>query len=393
MKVLHFGKEVDISAHIHHAETLLLREHVYLLKTSSHIEHIAAYVAWTRVGGNIFLMSPFLPKDQVTALEDQLKKYKYTNSICFHTSGTTGTPKLVVHKRHQLEQARKMSTAVLGWDSDTKFLNFLPPFTSGFWNIVIPSLVYHDCEIVLGSRETIAEDLKQNTNLTVIVPAMLDMMRIHNIEADFSKFKRVGSGSSAVLPRHVEFIFKNKANRFTHMYGTTEIGVPILSRDSNSFNDFSTYLEINANGDNQTMLVDNELYVKGESLCENIEDFSNVDGWFKTNDIFVRDGDLIKFAGRNNDIVKINGYQANLLLIENTLEDKFNLGDTLAVVKNSMGVDYVELFYTNDSATIDKNEIHKSTSNILPECNIPRKYTHVDSIPRNSMGKKIRNAL
>jgi acyl-coenzyme A synthetase/AMP-(fatty) acid ligase len=177
------------------------------------------------------------------------------------------------------------------------------------------------------------------------------------------------------------------------MYGATEIGSPILNRATTYPDNFVEYLEMSDTINNQFKIVDDELYVRGQSVCVNYKDFSHEDDWFKTNDLWEQEGNLIKFIGRSNDIVKINGYQCSLLLIESLIEDKTNLGESLAIPRNLMGSDYIEVAYTNKDANIDKKELSKMLEIYLQDCNIPRKYTYVESLPKTSLGKKIRDVL
>lgn len=392
MRIIQNHTEINLTHAIELAEKQLLENKIYVVNTLNHIEHIAAYIAWTKVGGNIFVKSTLLPLTQSQILDEKIKDYKYENSICFHTSGTTGVPKLVVHTQEQMYCAALMATNNMGWDSDTRYLNFIPAATSGFWHIVLATAVYNNATIVLGSRETLVEDFKEDVNLILVVPALLDMLRINKLPVDLSKFIKVCCGGSVTLKRHAETAFSLGAKKFSHMYGATEIGSPILYRDTDTVDMFVEYLELKNTDNNEFRIVNDELQVRGKSLCVNVEDFSHDGEWFKTNDLWEQEGNLIKFKGRSNDIVKINGYQCSLLLIESILEEHTNLGEALAVPRNSMGSDYIELLYTND-VPVDKTLLYSMFEKQVPNCNIPRKYTHVNSLPKTSLGKKIRNVL
>lgn len=392
MKIIQNQQEINITSHIKLAEKQLKDSKIYVVNTQNHIEHIAAYIAWTKVGGNIFVKSTLLPEKQSEILDEKISNYNYENTICFHTSGTTGVPKLVVHTKEQMDQFAIMATNNMGWDSDTRFLNYIPASTSGFWHIVLPPLLYHNATIVLGSRDNIISNFHEDVNLTILVPAMLDMIRINELNIDLSKFISVCSGASPVARKHVETIFNLGAKQFKHLYGATEIGSPILSKTSTYIDKFSEYLELKDTISNQFKIVDNELYVKGNSLCVNYKEFSHDGEWFKTNDLWETNGNLIKFMGRDNDIVKINGYQCSLLLIESVVENHTNLGEVLAIPRNSVGNDYIELIYTND-VTINKQDLSSILETHVPNYSIPRKYTYVESLPKTSLGKKIRNVL
>jgi acyl-coenzyme A synthetase/AMP-(fatty) acid ligase len=392
MKIYRQGNLLDIHDKIKDAEHRLKNNNVYTLDSIDHTDHIAAYIAWQNVGGNIFVKFPALPEEQQCVIDRKIQDYRYKDSICFHTSGTTGVPKLVVHHKKQIDLMRKMADIAINWDVNTKFLNFFPPATSGFWHIVLPSFVYHNSSLALGSRETVIQDLEGDHNKTILVPAMIDQIRISGKPVDFSNYELIGSGASAVLSRHSSFLLKNNVQEFVQIYGTTEISAPGLFRKTKHIDDYIEYVDITSNPLQEFKLENNELLVRGPGLCSNVEEFNYVDGWLRTNDIWEQKDNLIHYIGRNNDIVKVNGYKVSLLQVEQLTEEKCNLGDTLAVVRNSLGSDWIELFYTNN-IEIDKSKIHKQLSQYIVEYNIPRKYTLVNSLPRTAMGKKIRNAI
>lgn len=385
MKIIRHDIELTIDQKIIGYEKKLKENRILTLESIDHVDHIAAYIAWTNVGGNIFIKNPLNPIEQKLYLDKAVNELSCSNSIIFNTSGTTGVPKIVINTNSQITQCANMSTQELHWEPNTKFLNFIPAFTTGFWHIILPAFVKNQSTLILGSRETVSKDLECNADLSILVPAMLDQIRIRKIPVNFSKFQRICSGASAVFERHAKFFFDNKGTIFTHCYGASEIGSPILTRSSNSIDDFPTYLNFSAIGENQLKLIDRELHVLGKSVCENFKD-----EWYPTGDLFDQKGELLKFVGRSNEIVKINGFAGSLLLIENTIEERLGLGDTLAIVKNSKGNDYVELLYTNSDAKINKKEFRNMLTSALPKCCIPIKYTQVGAIKKNALGKKIR---
>jgi hypothetical protein len=60
----------------------------------------------------------------------------------------------------------------------------------------------------------------------------------------------------------------------------------------------------------------------------------------------------------------------------------------MAIVRHSHGSDWIELRYTGNEP--DKNRMKEVLKDLLPDCNIPRKYTRVEEIPVNALNKKIR---
>lgn len=391
MKILKYGQQCDIAAQVKQIGYGLKNNHVYVLSTPDPLEHIAAYLAWKEHGGNIFVKSPWLTPVQEAHIMSRLAETEVENAVLFNTSGTTNLPKLVVNHTQQLDQALKSSTAVQGWNKNTNFLNFLPAFVSGFWHMVLPALVQHDCTITLGSRDTAQTDLADtDTNLVNIVPGLMDQFRFHGVKVDFSHYEGIGCGASQVRPEHYQWVFNNGGRKFLHQYGATEVVSIPLARITTE-PDMSDWFNFKLLVDGEAKLVNNELWISGPSVCSNYCDLTHEGTWYKTGDLFEQTGDLIRFTGRTNEVLKLNGYQCNLLDIETVAENNTSLGECQAIIRHSLGSDWIELFYTNPQATIDRNQLKSQFKDLLPKYSIPKKYTLIEKIPKNSLGKKLRH--
>lgn len=392
MRIIRKDLLCNISEQVKESKKKLQDNNIFVVSSIDHIDHIAAYIAWKEVGGNILIKNPHMPKEISEFVDQKILNFEYENSIIFLTSGTTGFPKTIVDTNKQFESLIKVATDSMGWNSGSKWLNVFPAFTSSFWHMVIPCLVEYDASIVLGSKQTVLEDIKQDVNLSAFVPGMIDNLRLSKVPIDLSKLDNFFSGASAVLKRHVEFVFEKGLRRFTQLYGATETMTPFLMRTTTEPDEFCEYLEFTPlNGETQIQLVDGELWVKGPTICENFKQLDHFGDWLKTGDLWEQTNDLIKFVGRKNDIVKVNGFQTNLLMIESVSEDRTDLGETLALVRSSFGTEWIELLYTNKNFEIDKNKLKEIFEPILSKCCIPKKYTYIESIPRNPTGKKVRN--
>lgn len=373
MKIFRDGSYLDYAVIVSKYKQQLKNETV-IIESLDHIDHIALYIAWMEVGGRILVRAPMLPSKQKEELDKQLAEQTINDCVFLHTSGTTGSPKLVSFNTNDFKRITKKSEQHLDWSSKTSWLNFIPPFTSGFWHIVLPAIVKHNCKIVLSNKQTLKDDFQTDVNATIFIPGLIDQFRIAELKLPLEKFNIVASGASQLLPRHAKYIFDNGCTSFNHIYGSTEIGSPVLGHRTSEYDDTSCYLELDKN----SKIIDDELIYNGTATADLFE--------IKK---YVGSG-LVQFKGRSNDIVKVNGYQCSLLLIENHLEE-MGYGDCLAVPKHKAGSDYIELMHTEGDP--DKDVIKEMLVPYLPPCNIPLKYSKIDSVPRNSLNKKIRNAL
>lgn len=388
MKIKRNGEYLNYNGLVRSYKTRLMDQKTVSLSTLDHFEHICAYLAWREVGGNIFIQSPLAPKKHKDYFKNLLPTLDYENTIFMPTSGTTSMPKIVANDMGYYDIVANISKDWLSWNKDSVFMNFVPAPTSGFWHAFMPAVVDTDSEIILGSMDTIQENLYEDASHMVMVPGLVDMLRIRGLDVDLSKYDTFAVGSAPVLDRHVDFIFNKGCKEFSHVYGITEGGVPTLRNKTTQACDDSRCLKLtNEYGIESRLSTEGELLIKGSTLCNNIEDFETTDGWYATGDLFELIGDNIRFVGRTNDIVKLNGYKANLLTIENTIEDLTNVECT-AIPRNRVGTDWIELQYVGDIG--DTERLKEQLSDYLPPCNIPKKYTRVEKILKNTLNKKIR---
>jgi acyl-coenzyme A synthetase/AMP-(fatty) acid ligase len=105
LKIYQNGLLVNLSNKVLDYVDKLKKEQVVTVCSIDHTEHIAAYVAWMTVGGNIFIKAPFLSKTESSYLDEKVLNLPYDNSLFFHTSGTTGLPKIAVHQQQQAAAA------------------------------------------------------------------------------------------------------------------------------------------------------------------------------------------------------------------------------------------------------------------------------------------------
>jgi len=377
MKIIQNNLICDLEPYLKQAEKNLREQFLYVLCSNNYLEHVATYLIWQQYGGNVFVKAPGLPPEQdqyvMQAIQQQTA---LNNTVIFHTSGTTGFPKLVINHQQQFLQACKMSTQAINWNSQTNFLTFVPPYTTGFWHIIMPPTVAHGSTLTIGSKENAVADINHSgCNATILVPGLINRLRTVEACVDLSGYQVVGVGASQVTFQHAKYVFDHGAQSMAHLYGASEICSPILSRTTQTLGDYNEWVNFDAHGQNQIKLVNDELWVSGQSVCSNYANFDHDCEWLRTGDLWEQKNNLIRFVGRTNDMVKMNGFKTNLLLIENVMEEKTDLGECQAVPRQTVGVDWIELLYTNSLAQIDRKKFNKNLNqylvNVTFQKNIP----------------------
>ena len=389
MKIKRNGQYIQFSNLVNEYKNSLRRQKTVVLNTFDHLDHICAYLAWREVGGNIFVQSPLVPQSYKDHFNKILPTLDYTNTTLIPTSGTTKMPKIIANDMGYYDIVSTITKDWLSWSKDSVFMNFVPAPTSGFWHAFMPAVVETNSEIILGSMDTFQENLNETASHLVMVPGLVDISRIRNLDLDLAKYDTFAVGSAQVLDRHVEYIFDKGCKKFTHVYGITEGGVPSLrNTTTHSSIDSRCLKHTNQYGIETKLDKNGELLIKGATLCSNIEELGTENGWYKTGDLFETVGNNIKFVGRTNDIIKLNGYKTNLLLIESIIEDITNITECIVIPNNRVGIDFLELKYVGDIGNIDL--LKEKLSEVLPQNSIPKRYTAVSVIPRNTLNKKLR---
>lgn len=389
MRLLEQGSIIDIlsSDKIKVFEKTLKTEKYLVVNSFDYITHAAAYIAWKSVGGNVLILNPFAPKEVNQKMIDMAQLLDYSNSITITTSGTTGLPKLRSYGVEMDHACMINSTEAMEFDLNTAHLSFVPPFVSGFWNIILPAWYYHKFDLVVGSLKDIRNSLNQDYNNVILTPGIIDQITFHNIDPDLSNIANVCTGSSQVQEKHLKWLSDHKCQRLVHVYGSTETGSPLMYHKSQRPGELSNWVDAKTatQGTRLFLNQDNELIVVSDILC-----FGLGNTW-NTNDVFLQQDHMFLFQGRTHDIAKINGFRINLQNIENTIVKHTKMKDCIVDIQTKMGVEYLVCNYEGD--ILPSTDVKKLLQNVLSKHEVPLVFKHVNQIKRTSLGKKIRGSV
>lgn len=395
MQIIQNGSEVQILSLVKDYKKKLKSSRVVHVQSYDTLEAIAAYFAWKDVGGNLFFKSPMLPKEVSDALDKKLKNYQGEDTLIYHTSGTTGIPKLIIHNEGTFAANRRLLIASGSWNKHTKFLNLVPPWVASFGHYVINGLWEYDCDLIVSGRDTFLQDVPLG-NHAFTVPMFWHQLHSRGVQLDLSNYKEIWIGGDMLFHETAEYIFDNNAQIIRQGYASADCGCPLLLGDKISkIEDFTTDLNFKPLTDDIEMkLTDGgELLIKGNTLCINYKDIAHDGDWYKTRDVWkLKDNNKISFQGRSQGFFKLNGHKYNQEVVEHLIESNTNLGEVAIVLKDIGGNQYTEAYYTNDIEA-NRHEIDKILSNKLEASVLPKRYHHITEMPRNHYGKKMRHLL
>lgn len=379
MKIIYQGSFVDIEPRVKEFSRQLQDMKAVRVCSIDSKEHIAAYIAWRRVGGRVIIETP--SHDQLTRdrLFDTAIHAMPNNHVCLFTSGTTGYPTPRFHSAVHDALYAKMATKAMLMDADTNFLSYLPPFTSGLWHLVLPAWYKHKFTLTLGDRSNIANDVTSGPNLTIFVPNMIDMIAHANI--DLSRLL-VLCGASQIHERHGHIVFSKGARGFVTAYGATEFGSPILFQRWERPEGYQPTFDLSNTIEDVevTFNQNNELCVSGPSLSYGLE------APYCSHDVFDIDGAHVTFLGRSVELTKLNGHNVCLPAVEEEIKTIAGIRDCILHIHTKAGVDYLSCTYENDVCV----DIKRDLQGRMDKRTIPLRYNFVSSLERTALGKKVR---
>jgi acyl-coenzyme A synthetase/AMP-(fatty) acid ligase len=316
-----------------------------------------------------------------------------TDAFWLCSSGTTGKPKLIVHKQKSIIETGKQFAKILNLTkNDVVFSAAKMSHAYGLGNSISIPLTVGASVILLKDLPTstkIDEALtKNNVNVFCGVPrhyASLLMLK----ETNYNLKRCLSAGEN--LPDSLFVKWKHKFGmKIVNAVGSTEfLGFMLYNNSRNKL--------IPLEGIAVKISKTGELLVKSESMS--VKDHKNnsltIDGYLPTNDIYEKENNTFKYLGRVNDVVKVNGVYISLLEIET----KFKL---------IPGVEEVRIKQTKNKHKLNKIEIELALSPTIKsdyiKCQIKelakkesltfrRPYTihYVEQIPKTSNGKVKRN--
>jgi malonyl-CoA/methylmalonyl-CoA synthetase len=144
-----------------------------------------------------------------------------------------------------------------------------------------------------------------------------------------------------------------------------------------------------------------EIQVKGNGVfasywgkAEATQKAFTEDGWFKTGDIAVVEDGYFRILGRDSiDIIKSGGYKISALEIEEVLRSHALIKDCAVIgIPNEEWGELVAAVLVTET-TLELAELKDWLKERLPNYKSPKVYQILNELPRNAMGKVVKNEL
>lgn len=308
------------------------------------------------------------------------------------SSGSTGTPKASVHRaiplleKHSTPKKRLRSISFLLFDH------------IGGLNTIFYILFNGGTLVIPESRrpEAVAKAITDHAVETLTTsPTFLRLLLLSSAihKYDLSSLQVVNYGTEPMTPETLKALTSALPEvRFSQAYGLTETGViPTQSKASNS-----NWVKL-GDPDCDVRIVDGLLEVKARTSMLGYlgrESPFTADGYFRTGDRVVQDGEYVRILGRESEIINIGGEKIYPAEIESVLEGLDGVLD-VAVSKAEhplIGNIITARFHLKDQEPLEafRQRLFAYCSGKLSAAQLPRKIHLTQEPLHGARFKKIR---
>ncbi|MAZ07968.1 MAG: AMP-dependent synthetase [Rickettsiales bacterium] len=325
-------------------------------------------------------------------LYSDLKSRNRPGLVLF-SSGSTGKSKGSVHDITYLLNKFKIKRHSL------KTITFLLYDHIGGFNTLFYILSNGGTVVTVQSRtpsNVLSLIEKYKVELLPTSPTFLNLILLHEEHKnyDLSSLKIITYGTEP-MPKHtlerLNQLFPNI--KFTQTYGLSEVG--ILRSKSKSSN--SLWVKVGGE-DYQTRIVENLLQIKSKSSMLgylNAPSPFTSDGWFKTGDYVLQDGEYIKIIGRNSEIINVGGEKVypqeveDLLIQHPLVEEALVYGEKNPIIGNIVCAKLKLCNVSDPNKTL--NDIKTFCLNNIEKFKVPMKLSFSKSSLYSERFKKKRS--
>lgn len=335
----------------------------------------------------------------------------HEDEVCtiIYTSGTTGQPKGAMLTHKNLVSNAQAFSQVFTYQPSDRILCVLPMYHCFAWTAAVMTPLLNGCSIAVLDNFLIRETIStiRDNSLTIIfgIPNMFRLFSQWATKEDFAHIRLYVSGGSS-LPQEISEQFTKKFDKqIAEGYGLSEAS-PIVSLnpiDNIKFCSIGKPLPgvkvkiSNKEGEDLPPGEVGELLVQGPNVMKGYHKLPSESakalqkGWLHTGDLAYMDQDGYLFiVDRLKDMIIINGENIYPREIEELLYAYPAISEVAVIgVQNKLHAYIVP----KEESIIDKKLLKAYLQGKLASFKIPKEFTIVNSLPKNTTGKILKTVL
>jgi malonyl-CoA/methylmalonyl-CoA synthetase len=345
-------------------------------------------------------------------------------AMMIYTSGTTGRPKGAVHTHGSIAAMVDGMLSAWQWSADDRTVLVLPlNHVHGIVNVTLCSLAVGACCEAPGAFDAVAvwERLASGeVTVFMAVPTVYARLVAAWEQADgdtrqawssgAARLRLMVSGSAALPVSTLDRWRQLTGHVLLERYGMTELGMVLSNtldrRVPGHVGEPMPGVVVKVVDDAGDEVADGEpgeLLVRGPQVFAGYWDRPEatakafVGGWFRTGDVAVREPDGYRLLGRSSvDILKTGGEKVSALEIEEVYRTHPGIADcaVVGVPDDEWGERVCAAVVVAAGADqLDAESLRAWGKDRLAAAKVPRQFTFVDDLPRNTLGKVVKPEL
>jgi malonyl-CoA/methylmalonyl-CoA synthetase len=334
-----------------------------------------------------------------------------------YTSGTTGRPKGVPLTHANLLSSMRAAMRAWLWDANDVLVHALPfSHQHGLGGVHMTLLA--GSRAVVHSRfdpaRLCAAIESERATVLFAVPAIYEKLAAWEgiDEADFSSLRLPIAGSSALSPALARRVSSLLDRNVLERYGSTEsglsvsnpydgprkfgsVGVPLPGTELSIVDELGRALEPGEDG--EIVLRGPQVFSGYWNLPNATEENFYAGGWFRTGDVGRVDPEdgYLTITGRLKEMIISGGLNIYPREVELVLEEHATI-DGAAVVgipSERWGEEVVAFVVPAGEGGVDEEGLSAHARESLSAYKCPKRFFVVDDLPRNEMGKVLKDEL
>jgi malonyl-CoA/methylmalonyl-CoA synthetase len=323
--------------------------------------------------------------------------------LCY-TSGTTGTPKGAVLSHANLLASSQSVRLAWRWSAEDRLLLALPLFHFHGLGVGLHTTLLAGASAVLLPRfdpdAVLDAAAKHDATLFFGVPTMYARLAASPRLAELSRLRLCVTGSAPMPAALFERIEEGSGQRLVERYGTTESGMNVSTPADGERRPGTVGLPLP--GVELRLAGDGEIQVRGPSVFSGYwnnpaatEDAFARGGWFRTGDIGELDDDgYLRVVGRAKELIITGGLNVYPREVEEVLGTHPAVAEVAVVgLPDDEWGERVTAFVVPAGEPPEPEELLAHAVGQLAPFKRPRAVHFVESLPRNAMGKVLRQEL